>query len=146
MELTYIIIGYNYISKLHLAKNCLHKQINMIEYRLNAKLAYMTFKGGRIMLEKLYDFLWIFSLVALVIYGILVITFAAFKLKKVKNVRVLQNVTLLAMVTTVILFIVNFIFDLMMNKIMMCDIIIFIVSIIGVIVLYFLAKDIYKYI
>lgn len=98
------------------------------------------------MLEKLYDFLWIFSLVALVIYGILVITFAAFKLKKVKNVRVLQNVTLLAMVTTVILFIVNFIFDLMMNKIMMCDIIIFIVSIIGVIVLYFLVKDIYKYI
>lgn len=96
------------------------------------------------MLENLYDFFGILVCLVVVFYEILLVTLTSFKMNKIKKVTILQNVTFLAMLTIVILIIANFILTLMLEKIMIFDIILYIVACISDIALYFFVKNIEK--
>lgn len=93
------------------------------------------------MWEKLYVFLGILVHLVLVVYGILLVTLMSFKMNRVKNVKVLQNMTFLAMLTTMAIIIVNFILELMLEKSKAYDIFFYIPLCIGAITLYFIVKN-----
>lgn len=93
------------------------------------------------MLEKLYDFFGILVCLLVTSYGILLINLMLLKIKKIKNVKLLQNLTFLLMITTIIFIIVNFILELMLQKSKAYDIFFYIASCVGTIALYFIVKN-----
>lgn len=68
------------------------------------------------MWEKLYDLFNILVCLEVNVYVILLVTLTSFKMNKIENEKILSNVTFLAMLNTMILIIVNFIFELMLEK------------------------------
>lgn len=74
------------------------------------------------MWEKLYDLFNILVCLEVNVYVILLVTLTSFKMNKIENEKILSNVTFLAMLNTMILIIVNFIFELMLEKSKVYDI------------------------
>lgn len=74
------------------------------------------------MWEKLYDLFNILVCLEVNVYVILLVTLTSFKMNKIENEKILSNVIFLAMLTTMILIIVNFIFELMLEKSKVYDI------------------------